>query len=242
MAGVHKNGVFGDGNNQLIEVLPPRSIGINKTYIIQVALDGKNFIEVPSVKLTVMNDKITEEENFRVCGKEQYTDVITIKHVDAKTGKNLVKPFVGKGYLTQTKVGEPFVINEYEAFDISAKEIPGYKLVEAPDPEACKGYLAKHQELVFKYEKIGSTNPGGGSGSGNDGNTGNGGQSGSGANGQNGSGSHNKKPDAQNLSATTNKGNVAKTGDTNPILPIAAVAVISLAGVVVVFKKKREVK
>lgn len=237
MAGVHKNGVFGDGNNQLIEVLPPRSIGINKTYTIQVALDGKNFIEVPSVKLTVLNDKITEEENFRVCGKEQYTDVITIKHVDAKTGKNLVDPFVGKGYLTQTKVGEPFVINEYEAFDISAKEIPGYKLVEAPDPEACKGYLGTHQELVFKYEKVGS-----GSGSGTGGNTGTGGQSGSGNNGQNDAGNQNKKPVAQNTSATTNNGKVAKTGDTAPILPIAAVAVISLAGVAVVFKKKREVK
>lgn len=236
--------MFGDGNSQYIEILPPRLAGTNKTYTLQVALDGKNFLDVPTVKLTVNNESVKGEGadgmNWVECGKEDLFN-ITATYVDEK-GKEIAQAYKAQGY----------IISEWETYtpNIQAKEIEGYELVSAPDMSQYKGFIAnkKDYNFQFKYRKLGSTDPGGqgegdgngsGSGSGNDGNTG---QSGSGANGQNGSGSHNKKPDAQNLSATTNKGNVAKTGDTNPILPIAAVAVISLAGVVVVFKKKREVK
>ena len=240
--------MLGDGNSQYIEILPPRLAGTNKTYTLQVALDGKNFLDVPTVKLTVNNESVKGEGadgmNWVECGKADLFN-ITATYVDEKTGKEIASPYKAQGY----------IISEWETYtpSIQAKDIEGYELVSAPDMSQYKGFIGnkKDYNFQFKYRKLGSTDPGGqgegdgngsGSGSGNDGNTGNGGQSGSGANGQNGSGSHNKKPDAQNLSATTNKGNVAKTGDTNPILPIAAVAVISLAGVVVVFKKKREVK
>ena len=53
--------MFGDGNSQYIEILPPRLAGTNKTYTLQVALDGKNFLDVPTVKLTVNNESVKGE-------------------------------------------------------------------------------------------------------------------------------------------------------------------------------------
>ena len=239
--------MFGDGNSQLVEILPPRLAGTNKTYTIQIALDGKNFLDVPTVKLTVNNESVKGEGadgmNWVECGKEDLFN-ITATYVDEKTGKQIAPAYKAQGY----------IISEWETYtpNIQAKEIEGYKLVSAPDMSQYKGFIGdkKDYNFQFKYRKLDSTDQGGqeeggngsGSGSGNDGNTGNSGQSGSENNGQSGSGSHNKKPDAQNMSAVTNSGKAAKTGDTNPILPIAAVAVVSLAGVAVVFKKKREVK
>lgn len=241
--------MFGDGNSQFIEILPPRLAGTNKTYTLQVALDGKNFLDVPTVKLTVNNESVKGQEADGVewveCGKEDLFN-ITATHIDEKTGKEIAPAYKAQGY----------IISEWETYtpSIQAKDVEGYELVSAPDMSQYKGFIGnkKDYNFQFKYRKLGSTDPdgqgegGNGSGSGNEGNgsgSGNSGNgSGSGNEGQNGSGSHNKKPAAQNMSATTNNGKAAKTGDTNPVLPITAVAVISLAGVVVVFKKKREVK
>lgn len=236
--------MFGDGNSQLVEILPPRLAGTNKTYTIQIALDGKNFLDVPSVKLTVNNESLkgqgADGMNWVECGKEDLFN-ITATYVDEK-GKEIAPAYKAQGY----------IISEWETYtpSIQAKDIEGYELVSAPDMSQYQGFIGnkKDYNFQFKYRKLGSTDSGGqgeggnGSGSGTGGNTGTGGQSGSGNNGQNDAGNQNKKPVAQNTSATTNNGKVAKTGDTAPILPIAAVAVISLAGVAVVFKKKREVK
>lgn len=230
--------MFGDGNSQLVEILPPRLAGTNKTYTIQIALDGKNFLDIPSVKLTVNNESLkgqgADGMNWVECGKEDLFN-ITATYVDEK-GKEIASPYKAQGY----------IISEWETYtpSIQAKDIEGYELVSAPDMSQYQGFIGnkKDYNFQFKYRKLGSTDSDGQGEGGNGSGSGTGGQSGSGNNGQNDAGNQNKKPVAQNTSATTNNGKVAKTGDTAPILPIAAVAVISLAGVAVVFKKKREVK
>ena len=120
IAGPHRNGVFGDGNSQLIELLPPRYAGTNKTYKIQVALDGKNFIEEPCVTLKVMNEGISGESEFRDCTSNNFK-YVTVKYVD-EAGKELAKSDVYKGYC----------ISMPEGFGIAPKQIEGYKLIKEP--------------------------------------------------------------------------------------------------------------
>lgn len=120
IAGPHRNGVFGDGNSQLIELLPPRYAGTNKTYRIQVALDGKNFIEEPCVTLTVNNAGISGEPDFRDCTANNFK-YVTVKYVD-ESGKEIAEKDVYKGYC----------LSMPEGFGIAPKEIAGYKLIKEP--------------------------------------------------------------------------------------------------------------
>ncbi len=120
IAGPHRNGVFGDGNSQLIELLPPRYAGTNKTYKIQVAIDGENFIEEPCVTLKVMNENIKGEYEFRDCTDKNFK-YVTVQYVD-ESGKEIAEKDVYKGYS----------ISMPEGFGIKPKQINGYKLVEEP--------------------------------------------------------------------------------------------------------------
>lgn len=121
IAGPNRNGVFGDGNSQLIELLPPRYAGTNKTYRIQVALDGKNFIEEPCVTLKVNNEGISGEYEFRDCTSANFK-YVTVKYVD-ESGKELADKDVYKGYC----------ISMPESFGIAPKQIAGYKLIKEPE-------------------------------------------------------------------------------------------------------------
>ncbi|MGN1166535.1 MAG: Ig-like domain-containing protein [Lachnospiraceae bacterium] len=122
IAGTNKNGVFGDGNTQLIEVLPPRYVGPDMTYTLQVAIDGVNFIEVPNVTLTVRNSGLTDDSEFVSCGEEDIKTV-TVKYEEEGTGKELVPADEYKGYS----------VSMLRGFDIAAKEIEGYELVSEPE-------------------------------------------------------------------------------------------------------------
>ncbi len=120
IAGPHRNGVFGDGNSQLIELLPPRYAGTNKTYKIQVAIDGKNFIEEPCVTLKVINENISGEYDFRDCTDKNFK-YVTVNYVD-ESGKAIAEKDVYKGYC----------ISMPEGFGIAPKKIDGYTLVKEP--------------------------------------------------------------------------------------------------------------
>lgn len=142
--------MFGDGNSQYIEILPPRLAGTNKTYTLQVALDGKNFLDVPTVKLTVNNESVKGEGadgmNWVECGKEDLFN-ITATYVDEK-GKEIAQAYKAQGY----------IISEWETYtpNIQAKEIEGYELVSAPDMSQYKGFIAnkKDYNFQFKYKRI----------------------------------------------------------------------------------------
>ena len=56
------------------------------TYTIQVALDGVNFIDAVTVKLTVDNKEIQNEYGFESTTKTDIKDVV-VKHVDLKGNK-----------------------------------------------------------------------------------------------------------------------------------------------------------
>lgn len=142
--------MFGDGNSQFIEILPPRLAGTNKTYTLQVALDGKNFLDVPTVKLTVNNESVKGQEADGVqwveCGKEDLFN-ITATYIDEKTGKEIASPYKAQGY----------IISEWETYtpSIQAKDIEGYELVSAPDMSKYKGFIGEKKDynFVFKYKK-----------------------------------------------------------------------------------------
>lgn len=121
IAGPHRNGVFGDGNYQLIELLPPRYAGTNKTYKIQVSLDGENFIEEPNVSLKINNEGIKGESEFRDCTSANFK-YVTVNYVD-EAGKKIAESDTYKGYC----------ISMPEGFGIAPKSIEGYELVKEPE-------------------------------------------------------------------------------------------------------------
>ncbi len=246
--GVNKNGAIGDGNSQFVEILPPRYAGTNKTYTIQVALDGVHFLDSPTVTLTVNNEQVKgQEEEWVECGKDDIVN-ITAKYIDQKTGKEIAESDVYQGY----------EISMYRQFDIGAKEIEGYKLVKALDMDEYKDLFYRDKptsEFVFEYVADGSTeepdkptepeNPDKPSNPENPEKP---------SNPENPSKPADKpsttKPadsgkgngTAQNTSTTT-QSNTVKTGDEAPIAPYTAVAGISLLGIVtVLFKRKKEDK
>ena len=122
-AGMNANGVIGDGNSQLIEVLPPKYAGTNKTYKLQVALDGEHFIEEPYVTLTVNNENLKDSEDYVECSPENYK-YVTVKYIDEETGEEIADPQVFTGYfLTAVKQFVP---------EFAPKDIEGYTLVKEP--------------------------------------------------------------------------------------------------------------
>lgn len=145
--------MFGDGNSQYVEILPPRLAGTNKTYTLQVALDGKNFLDVPTVKLTVNNESVKGEGadgmNWVECGKEDLFN-ITATYIDEKTGQEIAPAYKAQGY----------IISEWETYDIKAKEIEGYELISAPDMSKYKGFIGEKKDYKFEFKYKKSANKG----------------------------------------------------------------------------------
>lgn len=139
----NKNGVTGEGNSQIIEILPARYAGTNKTYQIQVAIDGENYLDVPQVQLTINNEGIKGESGFTSCGPEDIKNV-TVKYVEAGTGKELAPADVYKGYS----------ISMVQGFDISPKEIEGYELVKEPQIDLDNEYVENGREYTYEYRKV----------------------------------------------------------------------------------------
>ena len=122
IAGTHKNGVFGDGNSQLVELLPPRYAGTNKKYTIQVSIDGEHWLNTNTVTLTVNNEGVSGESDFRTCNKEDIK-TIAVKYVD-ESGKEIAKTDEYKCY----------DISMFRQFPIAPKEIEGYTLIKEKNP------------------------------------------------------------------------------------------------------------
>lgn len=140
----YKTGVIGSGNTQLIEILPARLAGTDKTYTLQVALDGKNFLEKPVATLQVLNNGITGETGFFPAGKEDIRE-IKVRYIDAATKKDIVEPEIFRGY-------EYHMISEYP---IEKKELEGYELLSEPTiPKGDKDFIGAGREFVYEYKKI----------------------------------------------------------------------------------------
>ena len=229
--GINKNGVIGDGNSQFIELLPPRYAGTNKTYRIQVALDGEHFLEEPIAILTVNNEKVKgQEEEWVECGEEDIIN-ITAKYVDKKTGKEIAESDLYSGYQ----------ISMYDQFDIEAKEIKGYKLVNSPDMSQYNGHFYRDNptnEFVFEYEAEDTENPVDPT-------------PGEDTKPSNPTPSDDKKSDDKKSDDKktntgnkdqTKKNNTVKTGDTAPIFPYTVALAASVAGAATLIFKKKEDK
>lgn len=154
-AGMNANGVVGDGNSQFIEVMPPKYAGTNKTYTIQVALDGVNFLEEPSVTLTVNNSELKgESSDYVECNPETYK-YVTVKHVEEGTGKELAAADVYTGYaITAVQQFVP---------EFAPKDIPGYTLVKSPtfgdDVDWNWYFVGEGQEFAYEYRAVEVDNP-----------------------------------------------------------------------------------
>lgn len=139
IAGTNKNGVFGDGNAQLIELLPPRYAGTNKKYTIQVSIDGVNWLDTNTVTLTVNNQGISSESDFRTCNKEDI-QIITVKYVDEK-GKEIAAADAHKGY----------GISMLKQFEIAPKEIDGYTLIKEKNPKLPEWVYQGPKDNTYVY-------------------------------------------------------------------------------------------
>lgn len=136
IAYTNKNGVMGNGNTQIVEVLPPGRIGPNKRYKIQVAIDGKNFIDTPYVYMTLETDGVKELHDYHVYSKEQVKHA-EVRYIDEQTKKEIAKTEYIKCY------------DYFKTWELGseAKIIQGYKLVKKPDME--KTY---EQQPIVEYE------------------------------------------------------------------------------------------
>ena len=152
IAGTDKNGIFGQGNSQLVELLPPRYAGTNKRYTIQVSIDGENWITEDTVTLTVNNESIQSEPEFRDCGAEDIK-TLTINYVD-ESGNPIAESDVYKGY----------DITMVQQFGIAPKTIEGYTLVEEKNPSFPE-WMEKAKDsysYVYKADNAGGGTSGGG--------------------------------------------------------------------------------
>nr|WP_298568024.1 MucBP domain-containing protein [uncultured Mogibacterium sp.] len=122
IAGTNKNGVFGEGNSQLVELLPPRYAGTNKKYTIQVSIDGEHWLDTNTVTLTVNNEGIAQESDFRNCNKDDIK-TITVKHVN-ENGKEIA----------ESDRYQCYGVSMLRQFPIGPKEIEGYTLDEEKNP------------------------------------------------------------------------------------------------------------
>lgn len=139
IAGTNKNGVFGDGNAQLVELLPPRYAGTNKKFTIQVSIDGENWLDTNTVTLTVNNQGISSESDFRTCNKEDI-QTITVKYVDEK-GNEIAAADKHKGY----------GISMLKQFEIAPKKIDGYTLIEEKNPNIPEWVYQGPKDNTYTY-------------------------------------------------------------------------------------------
>lgn len=139
IAGTNKNGVFGDGNAQLVELLPPRYAGTNKKFTIQVSIDGENWLDTNTVTLTVNNQGISSESDFRTCNKEDI-QTITVKYVDEK-GNEIAAADKHNGY----------GISMLKQFEIAPKKINGYTLIEEKNPNIPEWVYQGPKDNTYTY-------------------------------------------------------------------------------------------
>lgn len=104
-------------NEQTIELLPPRHLGIDHTFSLYFAVDGEHFNDTPDATVIVHNNGVWSPENgFTLEELTQLKDV-NIKYVD-ESGKEIADTVTKKAY----------GVTELYALGAAAKDIPGYTL------------------------------------------------------------------------------------------------------------------
>ena len=125
-------------NEQHIELLVPRALGMDHTFTLTFAPDGENFDENLKATVIVRNDGIIDTSNAAF-NMDDYTKLrtITVNYVD-KNGNKVAEPKHVKAY----------GIHELYALGLTAKDIDGYKLVKAdPDKALLDAMLATPDSL-----------------------------------------------------------------------------------------------
>lgn len=118
------------------------------TYTIQVAIDGVNFIDALTVKLTVDNESVMNETGFTPCGVENIRNVV-VRYVEEGTGKELAEADVYKGYMVTMVAG----------LGIAPKEIEGYELVKSPEIDEENDFVLEGREYTYEYRKVQTPTP-----------------------------------------------------------------------------------
>ena len=118
------------------------------TYTIQVAIDGVNFIDALTVKLTVDNESVMNETGFTPCGVENIRNVV-VRYVEEGTGKELAEADVYKGYMVTMVSG----------LGIAPKEIEDYELVKSPEIDEENDFVLEGREYTYEYRKIQTPTP-----------------------------------------------------------------------------------
>ncbi len=118
------------------------------TYTIQVAIDGVNFIDALTVKLTVDNEGVMNETGFTPCGVEDIRNVV-VRYVEEGTGKELAEADVYKGYMVTMVAG----------LGIAPKEIENYELVKSPEIDEDNDFVLEGREYTYEYRKIQTPTP-----------------------------------------------------------------------------------
>lgn len=118
------------------------------TYTIQVAIDGVNFIDALTVKLTVDNEGVMNETGFTPCGVEDIRNVV-VRYVEEGTGKELAEADVYKGYMVTMVAG----------LGIAPKEIEDYELVKSPEIDKENDFVLEGREYTYEYRKVQTPDP-----------------------------------------------------------------------------------
>ncbi len=118
------------------------------TYTIQVAIDGVNFIDALTVKLTVDNESVMNETGFTPCGVENIRNVV-VRYVEEGTGKELAEADVYKGYMVTMVSG----------LGIAPKEIEDYELVKSPEIDEENDFVLEGREYTYEYRKVQTPDP-----------------------------------------------------------------------------------
>ena len=118
------------------------------TYTIQVAIDGVNFIDALTVKLTVDNEGVMNETGFTPCGVENIRNVV-VRYVEEGTGKELAEADVYKGYMVTMVAG----------LGIAPKVIEDYELVKSPEIDEENDFVLEGREYTYEYRKIQTPTP-----------------------------------------------------------------------------------
>lgn len=136
----------------LVEVLPPRELGVSKHYTMQVSLDGgKTFVNSPSVQLDLKNENVSLASGYT---KDDTNTIkpVTVNYIDSVTKKPLAKSDTYKVY----------GVSMLRGLNIQPKQINGYELVKSPDENLLKNKFVKNMpgykegkplELVYEYSK-----------------------------------------------------------------------------------------
>ena len=126
-------------NEQHIELLIPRRLGVTRTFTFYIAPDGKNFDDDITATAVIRNEGLFDREDMRLRGfvESDFTELkaVTVKYVD-ESGKELAPSDTYKGY----------GITELYHQGIAPKDIKDYQ-VKSFSPSTLDMMLAQPRQL-----------------------------------------------------------------------------------------------